>query len=100
MEETKLILGVSSELDENIAKERNKDLNKVMKFLLRQTLDQESENWQILKNMDFLNFIYETGMFKSIKRVDEYTDEEIKEAKERYMNAISMSGKGTGHLFS
>ena len=99
MEETKLILGVSSELDETIAKKRNKDLNKVMKFLLRQTVDQEAENWINLKNMNFLNFIYETGMFTTFKPVNEYTDEEIKEAKERYINAISMSVKGTGKIF-
>ena len=99
MDETKLLLGVSNEMDENIANERTKDLNQILKYLLRQTFDVDSPDWRKLRDMDFLEFIRQVGMFLEIKPIDAYTEEEIKTAKDRYLNSISMSVKGTGKIF-
>ena len=37
MDETKLILGISKDEDEQVVKEHKKDLNKIINFLVRQT---------------------------------------------------------------
>ena len=99
MDETRLILGVSNDMDDVVLRKRKEDLNKIMKFLLRQTFDMNSESWKKLQNLDFIKFIYHVGMFKETKPVNEYSEEEIFEAKERYIEAISMTVKGTGKIF-
>ena len=72
MDETKLILGASKELDESIINERSKDLNNIMKYLLPQTFHQESDNWNNLQKICFLNFIHQVGMFLEIKPIKTY----------------------------
>ena len=65
---TELIIGVSKDMDEEIIKKRKEDLNKIVKFLIRQTCDDkgnygvESSN---LKNLNFFEFLYKAGMFKT-----------------------------------
>ena len=53
MDETKLILGISKDEDEAIVKERKQDLNKITKFLIRQTHCENTSgeyNWERLKS--------------------------------------------------
>ena len=97
MEETKLILGVRDDSDEAIVKSRTKDFHRIVK--LRQTFNPSSESWKRFSNMNFLDFIYQVGMFQNKKSLKEYTEEEIKKAKTRYINALSMSVKGTAKVF-
>ena len=71
MEETKLILGVSDDSDEAIVKSRTKDFHRIVK--LRQTFNPSSESWKRFSNMNFLDFIYQVGMFQNKKSLKEYT---------------------------
>ena len=99
LDETKLIKGVSKDTDEKKIKTRKNDLNKIVKFLLRQTHTEKKledcENWKKLRNLNFWEFIYEVGMFKGNKDLDDFTEIEKQEAKSRYLDAISASVQGT-----
>ena len=99
LDETKLVLGISKDTDESIVKERKKDLNKIINFLIRQTYDNNSfkktNNWEILKEMSFYEFLHAAGMFLSNKPFEEYTEDEKKYAKCRYLNALTASVQGT-----
>ena len=98
MKETKLILGINKDIDEQIIKERKADLNKIIKFLLRQThhcLTTESFEASNLHKMSFYEFLFEVGMFKKNKFFDRYTEDEKAEAEERYLNALTLSVQGT-----
>ena len=72
LNETRLILGVSNDIDDGVMKKRKEDLNRIMKFLLRQTFDMDSESWKKLKNLDFVRFLYHVGMFEVNNPVMEY----------------------------
>jgi hypothetical protein len=100
MDKTRLILGMSKDLDETVISKRTKDLSKIKKYLIRQTFTEEnlesSENWKKLKQLTFLDFIFQVGMFEEEKPLSEYTQIEINNASERYRNAISAGVKGTG----
>ena len=99
MDETKVVLGLSKDEDEDLIKERKRDLNKITKYLIRQTHAKEnlnqSESWNNLKDMNFWEFLYAVGMFNGQKMLDEYNEIEMQETKTRYINAISASVKGT-----
>ena len=99
MDETKLILGISKNEDEQVVKERKKDLNKIINFLVRQTHESNPEKWEILQKLNFWEFLLQVGMFAESKSLDEYTDEERQSAKVRYLNALSVSIKGTAAVF-
>ena len=58
----------------------------------------EADGWKNLKKMSFLEFLQQVGMFSELKPVSAYSEHEIKEAKTRYINAISASVKGTGKI--
>ena len=99
LDQTCLVLGIPKDTEEGIVKERQKDLDKIRKYLIRQTYTNQDleqlDSWQRLKKMDFWEFLYDVGMFSGNKLLCEYKDEEKKEAKERYLNAISASVQGT-----
>ena len=102
LDETRLILGIPKDTDESIVKKRKSDLNKIIKYLIRQThTDQdlkELNSWKHLQGMDFWQFLYEAGMFKSDKLLSDCNDQDKIEAKERYINAISASVQGTAMM--
>ena len=62
----------------------------ITKCLIRQTF----ENPDMLYRMNFLDFIHEVGMFKTEKA--SYNKTEIREARQRYYNALTASIHGTG----
>ena len=70
-DETKFILGISKDIDKDVLESRRKDLKKITKYLIRQTLCDfnldELESWKNLKNMTFLEFLYKVGMFTERK---------------------------------
>ena len=93
LDKTTVVKGINKELDENEIKARKLDLNKIVKFLLRQTYNDDSFDW--LKKMDFWQFLYEVGMFKKEKKSNKFSKNEKKEAKQRYLNAIALSVQGS-----
>ena len=98
MDETKLILGMSKDLDENLIKARKLDLNRITKYLVRQTYSErnlsECEGWKLLKKLNFWEFIHNAGMFEGQKELNEYTEYDKNVAKARYLDAISASVQG------
>ena len=99
LDETSLIRGMSKDTDEQIIKGRKEDLNKVIKFLLRQTHTErnleDSNGWKKLKDLSFWQFLYEAGMFRVNKPIDQFSEIERNEARSRYLDAISASVRGT-----
>ena len=103
MEETKLILGISNELDKDEVLRRSKDLKKITTFLIRQTFSERgvdnSEALEKLNDLSFTEFLYQVGMFNTEKELRACSHEEIEAAKLRYYNALSASIRGTGAVF-
>ena len=97
LDSTMLIVGVTKETDEDIVRERKADLIKILKFLIRQTSEEESLNKLI--GLSFCEFLYSVGMFAKNKSLHEFNVEELNEAKSRYVNAISVSIQGTAKVF-
>ena len=100
MDKTRLILAMRKDLDKEVVSQRTKDLIKIKKYLIRQTFSEStiesSESWSLLKKMNFLEFLYDVGMFDEEKGLKEYDQVEINKAIARYCNAISASVKGRG----
>ena len=99
LDETKLIQGISKDIDDQIIKARKDDLNKIVKFLIRQTFTDKKlddlPSWKHLQELDFWQFLHEAGMFKEDKSLAEYTESEKQNAKTRYLEAISVSVQGS-----
>ena len=76
---------MSKDLDPEEASKRSKNLKKITKYLIRQTYSgQENNNEETLdslKEMSFLDFIYQAGMFHEEKPLSQYSPEETKSAK-------------------
>lgn len=77
LDETKVILGLNKDTEEADVKERRKDLNKILKFLIRQTYfaegGVESDSWNKLQNQNFWEFLYSVGMFVEDKPLEAYS---------------------------
>ena len=99
LDETRLIRGISKDTDEKVIKARKEDLNKIIKFLIRQTYTEgkmeDHQGWKDLQSLDFWQFLYEVGMFKENKSMKDYDQNEKQEAKQRYLDAISASVQGS-----
>ena len=100
LDETRLIKGIPKDMDEKIIKARKDDLNKIIKFLIRQTYTEQKledqESWKRLKCLNFWEFLFEAGMFVGSKSLEDYDELEKRNAKTRYLDAISASVQGTG----
>ena len=99
LDETKVILGLTKDTNESVIKERKKDLNKIVSYIIRQTYlagtEYENKNWKQLKNQNFWTFLYSVGMFVEDKPFEAYSEEEKNEAKLRYTNALSAAVQGS-----
>ena len=99
LDETRLVKGISKDIDEEVIKTRKKELDKIIKFLVRQTYTvkkiEDHQGWKNLQGLDFWQFLYEVGMFKENKPLKFCTEPEKVEAKSRYLNAISASVQGS-----
>ena len=93
LDETKLITGMSKEIDDDLMKTYKADLIKILKYLVRQTHTEnkqmENESWEKMKRLRFWEFLYEVGMFDDTKRFDQIGDQDKENAKLRYLHAIS-----------
>ena len=98
LNKTKVVLGLTKDMDEDMIKKCKADLAKITKYLIRQThreSDQvESESWKKLKQLNFWEFLYEVGMFTTDKLLKDYTNEEKENARSRYLNAIAAGIQG------
>ena len=78
LDETKFVMGLPKETDADLIKKYKLDLNKITKYLVRQTWcnDQhrESESFNKIKGLDFWQFLFEVGMFDHNKQLEEFTD--------------------------
>ena len=99
LDETRLILGLSKDLDESKVKERRKDLNKILKFLIRQTHSDTDQSGKTkldrLMKMNFYEFLFASGMFSGDKAFEDFSEIEKQEAKTRYLNALSAGVQGS-----
>ena len=99
LDETKVVRGISKDEDEEALKVKKADLNKIVKFLIRQTYTEKKIDdlcsWKRLKQLDFWQFLFEVGMFKGDKSFNEYSEKDRKKAKARYLDAISASVQGS-----
>ena len=102
MNKTRLVLGVSKDINKEELSKRKVDLKKIKKFLIRETYSEnkdESEKFQAFKKTTFIEFLFNVGMFTGKKTINQYTKEEKQAAYERYLNALSVSVRGTGAIF-
>ena len=101
---TSFILGIPKSLSDEDKKKRKSDLKKIKNFLIRITVENDSnedrKRYEQFKNWSFLEFLYEVGMFEKLKdRIDSYSHEEKKIALNRYLDALSASVRGSGKVF-
>ena len=104
MNKTKFILGMSKELDIEEKENRKKDLQKIKKYLIRQTFSEDSSisasmALKQFQELSFIQFLYDVGMFKGNKKLEECSRNEKDIAYKRYIAAISASIKGSGSVF-
>ena len=99
IDETCIVQAMPKDIEEKNSKERTKDFNMLMKYLIRQTHTEgnleEHIGWKNLQKLNFYEFLYEAGMFSGNRDLRDYSDEEKQKAKARYLNAISASVKGS-----
>ena len=102
MDETKLIFGLSKDAEEDKVKKCKDDLDKIVKYLIRQTYAErnisDSENWKNFQKLSFWEFLYEAGMFDTDKNLHNSREEDRLQAKQRYYNALSAGVKGTAMI--
>ena len=99
---TKLILGLPKDLDETELSRRKLDFKKIKKFLIRQTYSEnkdESESFKAFKKTSFIQFLFNVGMFHEDKTIEQISNKEKKAGYQRYVNALSVSVRGTGAIF-
>jgi hypothetical protein len=104
MNKTTFILGMSKDLEESVIQQRKRDLKKIKNYLIRQTFSEnysaeDNPNFSTFKNLTFIQFLYEAGMFESTKSIEEYTLHEKSQAYQQYRDAISASVRGSGSVF-
>ena len=100
--QTVFIKGMSKDLTDEQVKQRKADYRKIKKFLIRQTTTENNEETEELKSfneMTFLQYLFEVGMFENDKPIEKLTESEKDEAYRRYLNALSVSVRGTGSVF-
>ena len=97
-DETKLIAALSKDADEDFANECKKDLNKILKYLQRQTYNEshfiDESCLNALTSMTFYDFLYEVGMFDENIDISRTDEKEMKKAKKRYILALSSGIRG------
>ena len=102
MNRTQLILGVPKDIDPKDLSQRKVDFKKIRQFLIRQTYSEnkgESENFKEFKKLTFIQFLFDVGMFGEKKTIETLSNEEKMHGYERYINALSISIRGTGAIF-
>ena len=96
MDETKLIAGLSKDIDERLAKQYTEDFKKIRNYLIRQTYTESISSWECSRKMSFDEFL--VGMLHGNKTYEELTVKDKKFAKRRYIHALSSSIKGNAEI--
>jgi hypothetical protein len=99
---TRFILGIPKDLNSEELAKRKSDLTKIKKFLIRQTYSEdkdESERSKAFKTTTFYEFLFNVGMFKEGKTVEQLSNTDKRIGYQRYINALSVSVRGTGAIF-
>ena len=102
MNTTKMILGIPKDIDKDELSKRKADLKKIKKFLIRETYsdnNEGSERFKKFKQTTFIQFLFNVGMFKDDKKLEEFNEDEKQAAYQRYLNALSVSVRGSGAIF-
>ena len=101
IDETLFLLGIPKDLPEEELAQRKKDYKKIRKYLIRQTNseDKDCESKIKLEKMSFEEFLVDVGMLKEDKPLDICSEQDIKDARQRYLDALSVSVRGTGSVF-
>ena len=99
MDETIFMLGIPKDLPEDELKKKKRDYRKIRKYLIRQTQDKTSDSWHKLFQLSFNECLVEVGMLEEDKDYEQCTADEIKMAKQRYLDALSVSIRGNGSIF-
>ena len=101
IDENLFLLGIPKDLPEEKLAQRKKDYKKISKYLIRQTYSENTdcEARAKLEKMSFNEFLVDVGMLKEDKPFDRCSEQEIKEARQRYLDALSVSIRGTGAVF-
>ena len=95
---TRFILGIPKDLSSEELSKRKTDLKKIKKFLIRQTYSEdkdESERCKAFKGTTFYDFLFNGGMLKEGKTVEQLSDNDKRIAYQRYIDALSVSVQGT-----
>ena len=100
IDETTFLLGVPKDLPEEELQKRKIDYRKIRKYLIRQTCPENNncEAWDKLKRMSFNEFLADVGMLIEDKPIHKCSVQEIKQARQRYLEALSLSVRGTGSV--
>jgi hypothetical protein len=96
------IPGMSKDISDEQVEKRKTDLKKIKKFLIRQTYTEnnpDSEQLRMFYELNFLQFLFEVGMFEEDKKMEDFSEAEKKSAYQRYIDALSASVRGTGSVF-
>ena len=102
MNKTTFILGTPKDLTKDEVSQRRADLKKIKKFLIRQSYSEnreESESFKNFKKTSFFEFLYHVGMFGNRNNIENLSEKDKRIGYERYLNAISVSIRGTGAIF-
>ena len=70
--------------------------------MIRQTYSEnkdESERCKAFKTTTFYEFLFNVGMFKEGKRVEQLSNTDKRIGYQRYIDALSVSVRGTGAIF-
>ena len=70
--------------------------------MIRQTYSEskdESEQFKSFKKTNFLQFLYDVGMFEEKRTIKDLSLKEKSAGYQRYLNALSASVRGTGAVF-
>ena len=70
--------------------------------MIRETYSEnkeESERFKQFKKTTFLEFLFNVGMFQENKRIQQLSESDKKAGYQRYLNALSVSVRGTGAIF-
>ena len=102
MNKTTFILGTPKDLTKDEVSQRRADLKKIKKFLIRQSYSEnkeESESFKNIKKTSFFEFLFHVGMFGNKNNIETLSEKDKRIGYERYLNAISVSIRGTGAIF-
>ena len=103
LNKTTFILGLSKTLEEAEVQKRRKDLQKIKKYMIRQTfienIEQDRSDLSYFESLSFIEFLHEVGMFVIEKKLENYSVKEKNDAYQRYLNALAASVRGTGAVF-